>query len=39
MLMEILEKHDDLKLEQYVTDIKNSVTLDSIVLAVFKFVL
>ena len=26
MLMEILEKHEDLKLEQYVTDIKNSVT-------------
>jgi hypothetical protein len=39
MLMEILEKQEDLKLEQYVTDIKNSVTLDSIVLAVFKFVL
>ena len=30
MLMEILEKQEDLNLEQYVTDIKNSVTLDSI---------
>jgi hypothetical protein len=39
MLVEILEKQENLELEQYITEIKNSVTLDSIVLAVFKLAL
>jgi len=36
MLMEILENQNDLKIEQFVTNINQALTLDLIVLAVFK---
>jgi len=39
MLIKVLKKQDNIELEQYVTDIKKLVTLDSIVLAVFKIAL